>query len=51
RMPQDPVAYAQKLYAALRELDGAGCARILIETPPQEERWAAVGDRLRRAAA
>jgi len=51
RMPKDPVAYAQRLYAALRELDGAGCACILIETPPQDERWAAVWDRLRRAAA
>ncbi len=50
RMPRDPAAYAQKLYAALRELDSAGCATILIEAPPQGEEWIAVRDRLRRAA-
>lgn len=51
RMPKEPAAYAQKLYAALRELDSAGCERILIEAPPQDDSWAAVRDRLRRAAA
>jgi L-threonylcarbamoyladenylate synthase len=50
RMPRDPAAYAHKLYAALRELDGADCARILIETPPDDPAWQAVNDRLRRAA-
>jgi L-threonylcarbamoyladenylate synthase len=49
RMPRDPLAYAQKLYAALRELDSAGCAEILIEAPPEAPEWAAVGDRLKRA--
>jgi len=48
-MPRDPLAYAQKLYAALRELDSAGCAEILIEAPPEAPEWAAVGDRLKRA--
>jgi len=51
RMPKDPAAYAQKLYAALRELDSAGCERILVEAPPEDDSWAAVRDRLRRAAA
>ena len=50
RMPRDPAAYAQKLYAALRELDSAGCATILIEAPPEGEEWTAVRDRLQRAA-
>lgn len=50
RMPRDPAAYAHKLYAALRELDGAGCERILVELPPETPEWAAVLDRLRRAA-
>ena len=30
RMPRDPAAYAQRLYAALRELDAAGCEAILV---------------------
>lgn len=49
RMPRSPQAYAQRLYAALRELDGAGCEAILIEAPPDIPEWAAVLDRLRRA--
>jgi len=49
RMPREPHAYAQRLYAALRELDTAGCERILVEAPPDSPEWAAVTDRLRRA--
>jgi L-threonylcarbamoyladenylate synthase len=49
RMPRNPQAYAQRLYAALRELDTAGCERILIEAPPESAEWSAVRDRLRRA--
>jgi len=49
RMPRDPDAYAQKLYAALRELDSAGCDEILIEAPHDAPEWTAVGDRLKRA--
>ena len=49
RMPREPQAYAQRLYAALRELDGAGCEAILVESPPDAPEWAAVLDRLRRA--
>jgi L-threonylcarbamoyladenylate synthase len=48
-MPREPHAYAQRLYAALRELDTAGCERILVEAPPDSPEWAAVTDRLRRA--
>lgn len=50
RLPMEPQAYAQKLYAALRELDAAGCAMLLIESPPATPEWRAVLDRLRRAA-
>lgn len=50
RMPQAPAAYAQRLYAALREIDAAECEAILIEAPPDTEAWGAVLDRLRRAA-
>jgi L-threonylcarbamoyladenylate synthase len=49
RMPREPQAYAQRLYAALRELDAAGCERILVEAPPDSPEWTAVRDRLRRA--
>jgi L-threonylcarbamoyladenylate synthase len=49
RMPREPQAYAQRLYAALRELDTAGCERILVEAPPEAPEWAAVRDRLKRA--
>jgi L-threonylcarbamoyladenylate synthase len=49
RMPREPQAYAQRLYAALRELDSAGCERILVEAPPESAEWSAVRDRLKRA--
>jgi L-threonylcarbamoyladenylate synthase len=49
RMPRDPAGYAQRLYAALRELDSAGREAILVEAPPATPEWAAVLDRLRRA--
>jgi L-threonylcarbamoyladenylate synthase len=49
RMPRDAPAYAQRLYAALRELDTAGCERILVEAPPDSPEWSAVRDRLNRA--
>jgi len=44
-------AYAHDLYANLRTLDKAGCARILVQAVPADERWDAVRDRLMRAAA
>ncbi len=46
----EPEAYAHALYSHLRMLDRAGCARILVQAPPAGERWAAVLDRLQRAA-
>lgn len=49
RMPRDPNAYASRLYAALRDLDTAGCEEILVEAPPDAPEWAAVRDRLQRA--
>ena len=36
--------------AALRTLDSAGCARILVQELPDDERWAAILDRLQRAS-
>lgn len=45
----DPPRYAQQLYAAMHRLD-ALCPRIVIESVPIDEAWAAVRDRLERAA-
>jgi L-threonylcarbamoyladenylate synthase len=46
----DAPTYARDLYARLRELDASGSAVILVETPPRDEAWLAINDRLRRAA-
>ncbi len=50
RMPADPDAYAARLYSALHELDREGFPVISVEPPPDAREWAAVLDRLRRAA-
>lgn len=49
--PADVMAYGAKLYENLHALDAAGCDRILIECPPSDPDWAAINDRLNRAAA
>lgn len=49
-MPPDSAAYAKRLYLALHEADQAGLDRIVVETPPETSEWAAVHDRLWRAA-
>lgn len=49
-MPPSAEGYAQRLYAALRELDAQGLDVILVESPPTDPPWEAVLDRLRRAA-
>jgi L-threonylcarbamoyladenylate synthase len=46
-----PDVYAHDLYANLRALDKAGCAHILVQDVPEDERWDAVRDRLMRGAA
>ncbi len=51
RLGGRPAEYGRALYAALRELDRAGAARILVEGVPADEPWAAIADRLARAAA
>lgn len=48
--PDDAAEYARALYAALRELDAAGCQRILIQRPPEGPAWRGIHDRLGRAA-
>ena len=46
----DPKAVAARLYAALHEADDAGAVRIVVAGLPSDVAWAAVADRLRRAA-
>jgi L-threonylcarbamoyladenylate synthase len=48
--PEAPQAYAQQLYGLLRRLDTAGCQWIIAELPPDLPEWAAIRDRLTRAA-
>jgi L-threonylcarbamoyladenylate synthase len=49
-MPRRADQYARRMYDALRQADGLGCARILIELPPSNNGlWLAVHDRLKRA--
>jgi L-threonylcarbamoyladenylate synthase len=50
-LSNDAAAYAHGLYAAMRQLDAGGQQLLLVERPPEDERWLAVHDRLRRAAA
>lgn len=50
RMPDDPVAYARRLYSVLHELDGENWPWIAVEAPPETSGWAAIADRLKRAA-
>jgi L-threonylcarbamoyladenylate synthase len=49
--PPAPEEFARWLYAALRELDALGCARIIVQHPPRTADWLAILDRLQRAAA
>lgn len=50
-VPVAAVPYQRMLYATLREFDAAGADLIFIEAPPRSIAWAAVWDRLERAAA
>lgn len=47
---QQPHEYAARLYELLHEVDAGGFDRIVIEMPPDTPEWAAVRDRLQRAA-
>ena len=50
QMPSTPEAYAARLYSVLHELDRASLPVISVEPPPDTVEWAAVRDRLQRAA-
>jgi L-threonylcarbamoyladenylate synthase len=49
--PRQAAGYAHALYSNLRTLDAEGCDAILVEQPPREAAWAAINERLTRAAA
>jgi len=48
--PELPDDYAHLLYATLRRLDASGCRLIVVEALPVLPEWAAIRDRLDRAA-
>lgn len=50
-MPNDAAQCAHDLFAQLRALDAQGVDEIWVETPPSDEVWDGVRDRLQRAAA
>lgn len=49
QLSQQAAAYAQGLYAALRQLDQLQLDKIVVEQPPETEAWRAVNDRLGKA--
>lgn len=49
-LPSSPAGYARRFYAALRALDREDFAHIYVEAPPRDAAWAALWDRLERAA-
>jgi L-threonylcarbamoyladenylate synthase len=51
QMPGQPRAYAAVLYEKLHQADAEGWDWIAVEKPPLAPEWAAIHDRLQRAAA
>lgn len=49
-IPRDAGAFARAIYAELHRCDEAGADLIVIEALPETAAWAAIADRLRRAA-
>lgn len=50
QMPDNPAEYGARLYGLLHELDQQGWEWIAVERPPAAPAWAAILDRLSRAA-
>ncbi|MGH9667344.1 MAG: L-threonylcarbamoyladenylate synthase [Bryobacteraceae bacterium] len=50
-LPENAREYAARIYGVLHELDREKWDWIAVERPPEEPEWAAIQDRLRRAAA
>ncbi|MBI3683269.1 MAG: threonylcarbamoyl-AMP synthase [Acidobacteria bacterium] len=49
-LPPEAPCYARQFYEALHRADQAGLEWIAVETPPDTPEWAAIRDRLERAA-
>ncbi|HEY1215261.1 MAG TPA: L-threonylcarbamoyladenylate synthase [Bryobacteraceae bacterium] len=49
-LPSDPAEYAARIYAELHSADREGWDWIAVEKPPDTPEWAAIRDRLQRAA-
>jgi L-threonylcarbamoyladenylate synthase len=49
-LPSNAAQYARALYRTLHELDDAGVDAIVVQAVPSDDTWAAVADRLHRAA-
>ena len=49
-MPDQPQLYAAQLYRRLHDFDREGLDWIAVEFPPDTPKWAAIRDRLTRAA-
>lgn len=49
-MPEQAERYAAQLYSTLHEVDSKGFDWIAVELPPQTSEWAAIQDRITRAA-
>ena len=48
--PGSPQEFGPQLYDLLHRMDGSGAERLLVQTPPSGPPWAALRDRLERAA-
>ena len=49
--PPAPEQYARYLYEFLHRMDASSAERLLVQRPPRDPQWAALHDRLERAAA
>lgn len=49
-LPDEAEGFARGFYAALRAIDREGHALIIVEAVPDSPEWAAIADRIRRAA-
>jgi L-threonylcarbamoyladenylate synthase len=49
-MPNEPLAYAARLYTTLHSLDDSNCEVVVVEAVPESPEWRGVRDRIERAS-